>query len=241
MSLEITGERVTIGHADSRNQQDHLDRYHFTSSFVANKRVLDIACGTGFGSKIIADAGASSVLGVDISAESIAYATTHHSGLGITYLCASADSLLLQDAQFDVAVSFETIEHLEDSIRKKYLQELHRVLKKDGLLIISTPNKKITTPWRKKPNNPFHVLEFTFDTLCSELQDSGFRVTDVYGQRFVRTFMTWYPFRKSVRLIEKICNKRFHIYDIASGPGVKKGLKGYQQRYFVLVCSKVIN
>lgn len=237
--LKISGERVALGHANDRNQQDHVDRYAFAQTYVHGKRVLDVACGTGFGSQMLAQAGATHVDGVDISEESIAYAKRNHSDPRVTYHCRSAEDLPFNDGEFNIVTSFETIEHLEDEIRARYLDELYRVLTDDGVLILSTPNKRITSPWKDKPNNPFHVLEYTKDMLTHELQEHSFSIVTFNGQRFIFKPLTWYLLRKGIRFIEVLLKRNFNIYDVASGRGVYPISFVSHPRYFVWVCKKV--
>src|SRR5262245_9155454 len=94
---------------------DHYARYVFASQFVAGRRTLDVACGLGYGAKILADAGASAVVAVDRSNEAIAEAQLKYADRRITYRCVDAYALQTElVGVFDVIVSFETIEHLPD-------------------------------------------------------------------------------------------------------------------------------
>lgn len=238
--IDITGERVVLGTASPRNEQDHIDRYLFAAENVAGKRVLDVACGSGFGSDILLKAGAEQVDGVDVSSEAVKYATETYGQEKINFHCQSADDLPFSDDTFDVIVSFETIEHLEDEVRKKYLTEIVRVLAPDGIVLISTPNKQITTPWKLKPNNPYHVLEYTEPLLVSELSEAGLEVSKLYGQRLVPTVLTWYLIRKGIRLIEVIFRTKFDFYSEASGPGVVKIPSNSRPIFFVAVCKVIL-
>lgn len=139
--LENKSERMdpTVPIFDQGRADFHLDRYLFASKYVAGKVVADIASGTGYGSRTLADQGqALSVTGVDICNEAVDYATIRHGGQNVKFLCASGDATGLPDASFDVIASFETIEHVDDD--SKLLSEFARLLKADGLLICSTPN-----------------------------------------------------------------------------------------------------
>lgn len=237
-TLEVTGERVTLEKSSQRNQEDHVARYEFAKSFVQGKTVLDIACGTGYGTKILRDAGATVVTGVDIDAEAIRYAKQNYAAEGIAYVCESAASISLPADHFDVIVSFETIEHLLDDDRKKYLAQLRSCLKKDGLLILSTPNKLITSPWSEKPLNPYHVLEYYKETLEEEMHNSGFVVNEWFGQRFVRKVFTKRPVYLLVRVLEKLSGRSFRIYDIADSAEVKPMVSNKEPRYFVVLSNK---
>ncbi|WP_153070309.1 class I SAM-dependent methyltransferase, partial [Escherichia coli] len=107
--LEFTGERF-MPEVAGQIAFEHLHRYHFASRFCQGKRVLDVACGEGYGSRILSNA-ASSVVGVDISAEAVAHAQGKYARGSLEFVEASAASLPLPDDSFDVVVSFETIEH----------------------------------------------------------------------------------------------------------------------------------
>lgn len=119
----------------------HWDRYVFACQHVAGLRVADIACGTGYGSQLLAEQGqAVSVRGVDICPEAIAYARQKHAPAGrdVDFFCASGDATGLDPESVDAIVSFETIEHVDDE--QGLLGEFARILRPGGMLICSTPN-----------------------------------------------------------------------------------------------------
>jgi SAM-dependent methyltransferase len=133
--------------------QLHLQRYDFASRFVTSGRVLDCACGVGYGSHRLLDAGERShrVTGVDIDQSAIAYARANFSDPRLDYVCADASQF---DAEpFDVIVSFETIEHVADPTA--LIANFVRLLAPGGLLIASVP----VTP--SVDVNPFHLHDFT--------------------------------------------------------------------------------
>jgi len=133
---------------------EHLVRYQFASKFVRNKKVLDIACGSGYGSAILAKAGAALVVGMDKDAEAVKIASAKDPLDNLIYKEGDATDIEARDAEFDVVVSFETIEHLQE--QDKYAMELSRVVSDDGLVLVSTPNKQVFGG-----RNPFHVKELT--------------------------------------------------------------------------------
>jgi ubiquinone/menaquinone biosynthesis C-methylase UbiE len=132
---------------------EHRARYHFGAQVVAGKEVLDASCGVGYGIEIMARAGAKAVTGVDISAETIAVAKERFGRHAAALVEADLRELPFVDDSFDVVVSFETIEHVEEP--EKALAELHRVLRPDGVLVISSPN-----PDGYVGNNEHHIHEF---------------------------------------------------------------------------------
>ncbi|MGI8426579.1 MAG: glycosyltransferase [Actinomycetota bacterium] len=153
---------------------EHLVRYVFAAQFAKGKRVLDVACGSGYGSQLLSQGGARSVAGVDRSPEAITYSSKHHGSKQCRFVVGDAVRLPFEDDQFDLIVSFETIEHLAE--HEDFLTELARVLDKTGMLIISSPNKA-TYP----EGNPFHLRELHFEEFES-LLSSAFEHVAILGQ-----------------------------------------------------------
>ena len=163
--MEFTGERFVPTEA-GEIRQEHLHRYAWCLPAVAGKDVLDIACGEGYGSAAMA-AVARSVTGVDISAEAVAHATTTYgSRPHLRYLQGSAAAIPLPDACVDVVVSYETVEHLHE--QEQMLAEIRRVLRPDGVLVMSSPNR-VTYSEKAGHHNEFHVRELDFDEFATLL------------------------------------------------------------------------
>lgn len=158
----------------------HLKRYAFALPWCENKRVIDGACGVGYGSAFLATH-AEHVLGVDASEEAIAYARQRYSDANIEFACMDLLALDLADGSYNVACSFETIEHLTDA--DAFLCEVVRVLDASGVLLVSTPRADETT---HSPANPFHEVEFSrvdFEQLLNQY----FGRVELYGQRRTQT------------------------------------------------------
>lgn len=134
---------------------EHLHRYAIAMELVKTKKVLDIACGEGYGSNLLAK-NATHVTGVDINADVIKQATAKYQKQNLEFLTGIVENIPAADKQFEVVVSFETLEHIAD--HKKMMAEIKRVLQPGGLVIISTPDKKNYTD-KTGRNNPFHVKE----------------------------------------------------------------------------------
>jgi ubiquinone/menaquinone biosynthesis C-methylase UbiE len=153
-NLSNTGERLLPEIRDA-NALMHWHRYEFALALCRGKKVLDIASGEGYGSNLLSKV-AKSVTGVDVSPEAVAHAAAKYRSSNLRYVQGSADRIPVEDATIEVAVSFETIEHHE--MHDEMISELKRVLRPDGLLIISTPDKLNLTD-RPGNYNPFHVKE----------------------------------------------------------------------------------
>jgi len=152
--LEFTGERFTP-ECEREIWYEHYHRYVFVKNLVQDKVVLDVASGEGYGSFLLADT-AKTVTGVDIDNASIEHAKGKYNKDNLSYQQASALELPFDDNHFDVIVSFETLEHLAQ--HQEMLAEFNRVLKTDGILIISTPDKKHYSD-DTGFDNEFHVKE----------------------------------------------------------------------------------
>ncbi|MEO6929314.1 MAG: class I SAM-dependent methyltransferase [Casimicrobiaceae bacterium] len=161
--LEFTGERFIPG-VDGEIVYEHVHRYAFARSLVAGKRVLDVACGEGYGSALLGGL-AQAVTGIDIDAATIAHARERYAhSANLAFLAASATALPLADASVDVIVSFETIEHLPAADQPRMLAEFARVLTPDGLVVLSAPNR-IEYSHKRDFRNPFHLHEHDRDEL----------------------------------------------------------------------------
>jgi GT2 family glycosyltransferase/2-polyprenyl-3-methyl-5-hydroxy-6-metoxy-1,4-benzoquinol methylase len=144
--------------------QEHLARYQFAASLVAGRSVLDCACGTGYGSELLARAGASRVCAVDLSAEALSYSVAHHAHPAVRRVRADAHVLPFAPASFDVAVSFETLEHLPRP--RELLRGLRDVLVPGGVLLVSAPNALV-----EDTANPFHVHNWSPAQLSELLRE----------------------------------------------------------------------
>ena len=180
-------ERLALDRFSSpwlRNQ--HLARYRWAAAFAPGLLVLDAACGTGYGSRILLEAGARQVTSMDVSCDA--------SGLG--FVRADATRLPAQKGAFDLYVSFETLEHVEDD--RALLSEAFRVLAPGGTFLCSTPNRDFLSPGltlRDRPRNPYHVREYSiaeFESLLGRV----FPKVKLFGQ-------TWFSERHH-RLLARV-------------------------------------
>jgi ubiquinone/menaquinone biosynthesis C-methylase UbiE len=160
--LEVTGERLLPDRQRGELvHAQHLARYLFAARFGTGRRVLDAACGEGYGTALLGAAGATSVIGMDIDEPTINHASETYPAH--SFEPGDVAQLPFPDDSFDMIVSFETLEHVQDA--PAALAEFRRVLAGDGLLIASTPNAE-----RYLVDNEFHEREFTqeeFDQLLA--------------------------------------------------------------------------
>ena len=173
-TLDDTGERMVPELTEPRTFWEHLYRYRFASQFICGKRVLDVACGEGYGTHGLLRAGAMSVIGVAISEEACEHARRKY---GVDARCGSATELRIPDRSVDVVVSFETIEHIQNPAL--FVKECERVLASDGVLVISTPNRQAYI--NEGSNNPFHCSELSESEFCTMLR-SKFESLRLYSQ-----------------------------------------------------------
>lgn len=146
---------------------EHIIRYELVKPLVSNKIVLDIASGSGYGSDLLAQAGAKKVIGIDIDEKAITEAQKRYGSNQIEFKVGTtidgAEKLDIADNSIEVIACFETIEHIKNY--KSFLQELARVLTAEGVAFISTPNRDVFGQ-----KNPFHIKEFTKKEFIEELQ-----------------------------------------------------------------------
>ncbi|WP_158683450.1 glycosyltransferase [Burkholderia sp. BE12] len=175
--MDFTGERFVPGVA-GEIEMEHYHRYYLVSELVKGKDVLDIACGEGYGSGLMA-LSARSVIGVDIDSVTVEHASVHYRQPNLRFETGSCAAIPLPDHSVDVVVSFETIEHHDQ--HEEMMLEISRVLREDGVLIISSPDKY---EYSEKPGfkNSFHVKELYLDEFKS-LLSHHFSHVDIYGQR----------------------------------------------------------
>lgn len=233
--MRFTGERiVNINETPKAMKEDHLYRYLFLKNFIKEKdRVIDIACGTGYGTKIISEF-SKHVVGVDISREAVSYAKSSYKGIENSFIVGDACDYV-HTHKFDIVVSYETIEHIKNF--EKVIKNYNRLLNKEGLLFVSSPNRTIKSPNRKfsdQPKNKFHTQEFTISELSEYLKNAGFNILSVYGQRKELNIRN--------NLLRKYYHKIIRLHERTS-PKLKKlsKISFLHPRYFIIVAKKKIN
>jgi len=233
--MRFTGERVVPGMTPPRIYADHLARYEFSEVYVRSKQVLDAACGTGYGSATLLARGAARVSGIDISAESIQYASGHFANRQTQFAVGNVKQLPFINQCFDVVVSFETLEHLTGV--PQYLTEVSRVLRADGTFIVSSPNRVVTSPGYprpiKIPRNEFHVAEYSRKEL-NNLLFPHFEDVAFFGQRHVLGLFCAFPIWKVLSKLSSRAGERL----LAGGSPKVTGMRPLLMipRYWVAVC-----
>ena len=178
LQLEGTGERYLPGTMAGVIELEHLHRYAIARELAFGKGVLDIGCGEGYGSDLLASV-AKRVTAIDISVAAVAYASAKYRRRNLKFVCASAADIPLPDASIDLVASFETIEHHDE--HRQMLAEIRRVLRPDGVLIISSPDRH---EYSDVPGyiNPFHVRELYLNEFEGLLK-AEFSYVKILGQR----------------------------------------------------------
>ncbi len=204
---------------------EHWHRYALARQLSSHCTVLDVACGEGYGAAMVAET-AYKVVGVDLSADVIQHAKNnygHHTNL--QFVTASCDCLPFSDASFDFAISFETIEHIEK--QKEFISELTRVLRPDGVLILSSPNKRLYSDAHDY-HNEFHVRELYRNELEALLQ-VAFPHIFWLGQKLLFHSAIW-PENQACVTTEYLVNDDRKV-TVVSHPSV-------EPMYYIAVCSR---
>jgi O-antigen biosynthesis protein len=225
--LKWTGERFLPWLEYSAIAYEHLHRYAYASTFAKGKRVLDLASGEGYGSKMMA-ANASFVVGVDIDDKAVQHAKTKYGSSNLQFLTGSICSVpIAKDHSFDLIVCFEAIEHIED--HQKLLTEVKRLLQPGGIFIVSTPNKLIYHD-EAKDDNPFHLKELYFEEF-QQILARYFANIHFLGQR-IHPGSTIWP-------IGSTGNNRFEEFVIERGDSEFRFITNDQRvpLYFIAIAS----
>ena len=150
----------------SENEQRHIHRYKFASNFIRPKdKVLDAACGSGYGTAILSENGAN-VLGIDLNDKVVEFAKLHNSQNSVNFMVEDIAALDFPDASFDAIVTIETLEHLPHSTCKEYLCNIASWIKPKGIFVASSPMLRYRDG---KPyvTSPYHVNEMPKDELLA--------------------------------------------------------------------------
>ena len=169
----FSGERPSLSDLEGLHQA----KYKFVLQFCKEKEVLEIGCGSGYGSKYLADNGAKKIDAYDLELSAINFAIKNFSHDNINFAQGNAETLTFKK-KYDTIVSLEVIEHLNHP--EKLLQLASKSLKKNGVFILSTPNKFFSTLDNGRPSNPYHIQEFYPEELREHLL-KYFKRVELYG------------------------------------------------------------
>lgn len=217
--MQFTGERQVAETVDGI-RRDHTARYEWAAKRIPEKsNIIDVACGVGYGTNILAKAGHAAV-GIDISGEAIAYARKHYGHIRNRFQHGDASNLE-NIGEFDVGVSFETIEHVEDP--RPLLRTLHRAAPR---LLASVPNED-EFPYI---GYDFHFRHYTKSEFESLLNETGWQVEEWFGQEGNesevepgakgRTIIAYCERMKEPKRVEIPSTYDHKIYDPRTGRGV---------------------
>ncbi len=223
-SPSFTGERF-LPECSGEIWYEHWHRYALARQLSQHCTVLDVACGEGYGAAMVAET-AYKVVGVDLSVDVIQHAKNnyrHHANL--QFVTASCECLPFSDASFDFAISFETIEHIEK--QKEFISELTRVLRPDGILILSSPNKRLYSDAHDY-HNEFHVRELYRNEL-EELLLEAFPHIFWLGQKLLFHSAIW-PENQACITTEYLINDDRQV-TVVGHPSV-------EPMYYIAVCSR---
>ncbi|HDQ00099.1 MAG TPA: class I SAM-dependent methyltransferase [bacterium] len=193
ISIHDSGERIlpTQPGETSFVFARHQFAYRYVQQFVENKTVVDIGCGSGYGSHILAQR-AKLVCGIDHDPEIVAYCRQRYHNSNLSFLQMDA-TRLNPDQQFDIVVNFQMIEHVEDM--ESFIDVLRQAAKPEGMIYISTP--RIPEHKVNKGNNPFHAHDLTYGQFF-DLIDRKFTEFEIVGvayaaQNRLRAIITRLP------------------------------------------------
>lgn len=201
----------------------HFIPYGFVKDFVKDKVVLEIGFGDGYGSFHLSKY-AKKVYAIDLFEKNVTLAKEKYKNSNLEYITMDGCDLKFKDRSFDIVISFQTIEHIPRQLHEVFLNEAKRVLVKDGIFVLTTPNlEKLRKKNKPHPKNPHHDMEFTYDTL-KRLLHKHFIIVKMHGidysarQRFFRKI-------KSIGF--------FHYFPDNINP-VKKYFKNIREHDFVI-------
>jgi ubiquinone/menaquinone biosynthesis C-methylase UbiE len=157
-------EEPGCSHPDSICRKKLFERYDFCNSFITGKRVLDIPCGTGWGTSMLH--GYHKVMGIDCAEEAIAYALTHFANPKLFFKVGDMANIPVSEDSVDVVLCLEGFEHVSKDVGEKFLHESSRVLVREGLMLMTCP---VLDERGKITPNPFHIGEYPEEELIDML------------------------------------------------------------------------
>ena len=221
-SLEFTGERFTP-ECQREIWYEHFHRYALAAHWCKNMRTLDAACGEGYGAALLSET-AGLVEAVDISEDAISHARQRYGTKpGLNFHISDCTNLPFSDNEFDRVVSFETLEHLVE--QEQLLTEFRRVLKPDGFLMLSSPDKAVYSD-QQNTSNEFHVKELYRDEL-EQLITRHFPVYRLLGQKLA--------FHSAIWSMDGV--KEVRLDQLSDGVCMSPAIIKQPPMYYIALCS----
>lgn len=200
------GERLYLGETkiDGPGLNEHFERYELAKkNIVPTDRVLDAACGTGYGTEMLSRV-AQSAVGFEFSEHALQWANTHHKQRNVTYVRGDLNKPLpFEKESFNVVVSFETLEHIEN--QENVLSEFRRILMPGGKLILSSPDREIITE-KAETDNRFHIHELSKTEFVKKVREY-FEIEELYGQT---KYQELPRLKKAIKRIAKLDVLKLH-------------------------------
>lgn len=223
---EFTGERLVLG-VGLDIEHEHFHRYVWATEFCRDKKVLDVASGDGYGTYILSQR-AKTVCGCEINEEAVRSAQKNYHAENLSYHAASCTQTPFPDDLFDVVVSFETIEHIQDY--ELFVKEVRRVLKPGGIFICSTPEIHEFNELSQVENNEFHIHEFEKKEFV-ELLQRQFPQISLVGQSFAASSV--------MASLDPANTPEFHHYHVQNGQVTKSDHGLVLPTFLIALCSDV--
>jgi ubiquinone/menaquinone biosynthesis C-methylase UbiE len=227
---EFTGERF-VPVLSGPIAYEHWHRYAFAAKLAGNAVVLDAACGEGYGTAFLSSV-CKHIWGVELDAEAVRNASAKYAQRSnLQFVQGTVTALPFESESFDLVVSFETIEHIDQQSQGHMLREFSRVLKPEGLLLLSSPNKALHSE-RQPHANPYHIHELYGDELATRIAER-FTQTRWFHQRLQYWSAIWAAGENEER--------GFEAYTMTSSDQIERAKAPPAMYYLVLAgkCSRV--
>jgi 2-polyprenyl-3-methyl-5-hydroxy-6-metoxy-1,4-benzoquinol methylase len=168
-----------------KQYEEHVARYKFFAHYARNNYILDAGCGFGYGSVILGGYQAKKVIGIDKSIQTLRYAAEKYNSNNIYYAASDLTCAPFVNYTFDTIYAFEVVEHIKND--DAFLSEMARLLKEDGYIFISTPNKKLSGYEDGSKKNQFHFREYELNEFRN-LLGTYFSNVQIYGERYSQRY-----------------------------------------------------
>ncbi|MFH1359468.1 MAG: methyltransferase domain-containing protein [Candidatus Omnitrophota bacterium] len=164
----------------------HIKTYELLAPFCRDKTILDIGCFLGYGEPYIAEE-AKEVIAIDNNRGAINFARNHYSLPNVDFRVVDAKQLPFEDESIDIVLAVQLIEHIQPGEIEDFLKKIKKLLRKDGQLLLVTPNREFRLLPFQKPFNPEHFQEFTKKTLHKSLEKifDKIEIKGIYAAKWI--------------------------------------------------------